>query len=340
MYQPLRIGSLALDGNLFFAPLSGISTVPIRLVAREYGASLVYSEMVKAEGVVRGRMKSGHYLDTHPNEHPVGVQLADADPEALVKAAEVAVERGADLIDLNCGCPVKKVVKTECGAALLKDPPLIGRIIRALRDRVPAAIPVTLKIRIGWNSFNGPEVARIAEDNGAEAVTVHGRTREQLYTGTCNREAIRLVKEAVKIPVIGNGDILTPEDAARMFRETGVDGVMIGRGAVGNPWIFRRTAEHLRGRPAPPPTIDEIRALLLRLLDVMLEVHGEFTAVRMMRKYFGYWTKGVPGARSFRAEANVIDSAPVLREFIAARFGVKRPGDADEDEAAQPLPGE
>ena len=337
MYHPLKIGPLALDGNLFFAPLSGISTVPIRLVAREYGASLVYSEMVKAEGVVRGQMKSGHYLDTHPLEHPIGVQLADADPDALVRAAEVAVERGADLIDLNCGCPVKKIVKTECGAALLRDPPLIGRIIKALRTHVPASIPVTLKIRIGWNAINGPEVAKIAEDNGAQAVTVHGRTREQLYTGVCNREAIRAVKEAVGIPVIGNGDILTPEDAARMFRETGVDAVMIGRGAVGNPWIFRRTAEHLRGNVVPEPSIEEIRTLLLRLLDVMLQVHGEFTAVRMMRKYFGYWTKGVDGARSFRGEANVIEDASELRAFIAARFGVRR-GDADDDDADGDVP--
>jgi tRNA-dihydrouridine synthase B len=330
MFRPLVIGPLRLDGNLVFAPLSGISTIPVRLIAREYGAALVYSEMVKAQGVVRGQAASGHYLDTHPLEHPVGVQLADADPDALVKAAEIAVERGADLIDLNCGCPVKKVVKTECGAALLKDPPLIGRIIKALRTHVPAAIPVTLKIRLGWNAENASEVAKIAEDAGAQAITVHGRTREQLYTGACDRSGIRRVKEAVSIPVIGNGDVLTPEDAKRMFEETGVDGVMIGRGAVGNPWIFRRTAALLRGEAIAPPDVPEIRALLLRLLDVVTLVHGARTGVLMMRKFFGYWTKGVPGARTFRGEANLIEDAAELRAFIATRFGVK-PDGAPED---------
>ena len=195
----------------------------------------------------------------HPLEHPIGVQLADADPAALVEAAALAVERGADLIDLNCGCPVKKVVKTECGAALLKDPPLIGRILAALRDSVPARIPVTLKMRVGWNddALNGPEVARIAEASGAQAITVHGRTREQLYTGSVRLDAIRAVKEAVRIPVIGNGDVLAPEDARAMFEATGCDGVMIGRGAVGNPWIFRRTAALLAGEPCPPaPSLD------------------------------------------------------------------------------------
>lgn len=338
MYRPLQIGPLKLDGNLLFAPLTGISTVPMRLLAREYGAALVYSEMIKAQGVVRGNVKTSHYLDLHPDEHPVGVQLADADPDALVRAAEIALARGADLIDLNCGCPVKKVVKTECGAALLKDPPLIGRIIKALRASVPAHVPVTLKIRIGWDAINGPEVAKIAEDNGAQAVTVHGRTREQLYTGRCDRAAIRRVKEAVRIPVIANGDVLTPEDAKSMLEETGADGVMIGRGAVGHPWIFRRAAAHLRGEPSPAPGVDEIRTLLLRLLDFVVRVHGEYMGVRLMRKFFGYWTKGVPGARSFRAEANVIESRDVLRDFIAARFGHRRPGEDDDaaDEAAQP----
>jgi tRNA-dihydrouridine synthase B len=341
MYRPLRIGPLALDGNLVFAPLSGISTAPIRLVMRRYGAALVYSEMVKAQGVVRGRLKSSHYLDMRPEEKPIGVQLADADPDALTAAAEIAVERGADLIDLNCGCPVKKIVKTECGAALLKDPPLIGRILRALRARVPARVPVTLKIRIGWSAPNGPEVARIAEDSGAQAITVHGRTREQLYTGRCDLDQIRAVKEAVSIPVFGNGDVLTAADAKTMLERTGVDGVMIGRGAVGNPWIFRRAKAVLEGLPEPPPpTIADVRDLLVDLLDAVVLAHGPYQGVRMMRKYFGYWTKGAPGARSFRAEANVIDDAAELRAFIAARFGVKRPGDRDDDDDAVTAPQE
>jgi tRNA-dihydrouridine synthase B len=252
------------------------------------------------------------------------VQLADADPDALVEAARIAVDRGADLIDLNCGCPVKKVVKTECGAALLKDPPLIGRILEAMRAAVPARIPVTLKMRVGWSddALNGPEVARIAEAAGAQAITVHGRTREQLYTGSVRLDAIRAVKEAVTVPVIGNGDILTPEDARAMFEATGCDGVMIGRGAVGNPWIFRRTAALLAGEPVPAePTIPEIRALLLRVLELVVMVHGANHGVLMMRKLIGYWSKGVPGVRQFRAGVMTIGDPEVLREFIEDRFG-------------------
>jgi tRNA-dihydrouridine synthase B len=323
-HHPLTIGTLKLDSNLLFAPLSGISTIPVRLIAREYGAGLVYSEMVKAQGVLRGHPQIRHSLDVHPNEHPMGVQLADADPDALVEAAKMAVDRGADLIDLNCGCPVKKVVKTECGAALLKDPPLIGRILEAMRAAVPAHVPVTLKMRVGWNDedLNGPEVARIAEASGAQAITVHGRTREQLYAGTVRLDAIRAVKEAVSVPVIGNGDILTPGDARAMFEATGCDGVMIGRGAVGNPWIFRRTAALLEGAPVPAePTIAEIKALLLRVLELVVMVHGPHHGVLMMRKLIGYWSKGVPGVRQFRNGVMTISDPEVLRSFVEARFG-------------------
>src|SRR5262245_27514497 len=336
-HRRLAIGALQLDSNLLFAPLSGISTIPIRLIAREYGAGLVFSEMVKAQGIVRGQVGVRHYLDMHELEHPIGVQLADADPGALVEAARIGIDRGADLIDLNCGCPVKKVVKTECGAALLKDPPLIGRILGALRASVPARIPVTLKMRVGWNdeNLNGPEVARVAEMSGADAITVHGRTREQLYTGSVRLDAIRAVKEAVRIPVIGNGDILTPEDARVMFERTGCDGVMIGRGAVGNPWIFRRMAAYLNGEEVrSEPTLAETKALLLRLLDLVVVVHGPVHGVLMMRKLIGYWSKGVPGVRAFRAGVMSITDADELRAFIAGRFGVSSGQDDAEPEAA------
>ncbi len=325
-HHPLTIGPLKLDSNLLFAPLSGISTIPVRLIAREYGAGLVYSEMIKAQGVVRGHVGTKHSLEMHPREHPIGVQLADADPHALVEAARIAVDQGADLIDLNCGCPVKKVVKTECGAALLKDPALIGRILEAMRAAVPARIPVTLKMRVGWNddSLNGPEVARVAEASGAQAITVHGRTREQLYTGKVRLDAIRAVKEAVRVPVIGNGDVLTPEDARTMFEATGCDGVMIGRGAVGNPWIFRRTAALLAGEPVPAqPSIAEIKALLLRVLELVVLVHGRHHGVLMMRKLIGYWTKGIPGVRQVRAGVMSITDADELRDFIEASFGAQ-----------------
>jgi tRNA-dihydrouridine synthase B len=334
LYRPVTIGPLALDGNVFFAPLSGVSTSPVRKLAREFGANLVYSEMIKAQGVVHGNIKSRHYLEMDPDEHPVGVQLADADPKALVEAAHAALDRGADLIDLNCGCPVKKVVKTECGAALLKDPPLIGRIIRELRAAVPDHIPVTLKIRVGWDGLNknGPHVAKIAEDNGAAAVTVHGRTREQLYSGRVDLEMIAKVKAAVSIPVIGNGDILTPEDAKRMLETTGCDGVMVGRGAVGNPWLFGRIRAHLEGRPAPEPGVDEKRKGLVRMLALLCASHGDYTGVRMMRKFVGWFTHGVPGGKRFRGDMMEIEDPAVLAAFIDARFGV-RLGGLDEDEA-------
>jgi nifR3 family TIM-barrel protein len=307
----------------------------VRLIAREFGAGLVFSEMVKAEGVIRGLPTTRHHLDLHPLEHPIGVQLADADPASLVEAARIAVERGADLVDLNCGCPVKKVVRTECGAALLKDPALIGKIISAMRRTTPDRVPVTLKVRVGWNdaSLNAPEVARIAEANGAAAITVHGRTREQLYAGSVRLDAIRAVKEAVGIPVIGNGDVQTPEDARRMFEQTGCDGVMIGRGAVGNPWLFRRTAAYLESGAAPqPPTIAEVRTLLLRVLDLVVLVHGPVRGVLMMRKLIGYWCKGVAGVREFRSGVMTLTDPVALRAFIGRSFGV--PGDAGAADAS------
>ncbi|MEN6621981.1 MAG: tRNA dihydrouridine synthase DusB, partial [Smithella sp.] len=228
----------SLSGKVFLAPLAGISNLPFRLIARSFGCALAYTEMISANGLIRNTEKTYEYLKTCAEDKPLGMQIFGADPQLMAKAACIAVEHGADLIDINMGCPVKKVVKTGAGATLMKDPNLVARIVAAVKKAIP--VPVTVKIRSGWNrsSINAVEIARIAEDSGANAVTVHARTADQGYSGTADWQVIASVKEALRIPVIGNGDIWHPQDAVRMIEQTSCDIVMVGRGALGNPWIF------------------------------------------------------------------------------------------------------
>ena len=317
----LKIGTVELENNVILGPMAGVTDLPFRLVCREQGAGLVCMEMVSAKAVFYGNRNTKELLQVNPGERPVSLQLFGSDPEVLSDIAARLEEGPYDLFDLNMGCPVPKVVKNGEGSALMKDPKLVERIlssmVRALKK------PVTVKIRKGFNdeSVNAVEIARIAEGCGAAAVAVHGRTREQYYSGKADWEIIRQVKEAVSIPVIGNGDVDSPEAAKRMLAETGCDGVMVARGAKGNPWIFKRITEYLEtGRIPPKPSREEVKAMMLRHGEMMVEFKGEAAAMREMRKHVAWYTAGWPHSAALRNDINAVETMEALRELIETRM--------------------
>ena len=317
----LKIGTVELENNVILGPMAGVTDLPFRLLCREQGAGLVCMEMVSAKAVFYGNRNTKELLQVNPGERPVSLQLFGSDPEVLSDIAARREEGPYDLFDLNMGCPVPKVVKNGEGSALMKDPKLVERIlssmVRALKK------PVTVKIRKGFNdeSVNAVEIARIAEGCGAAAVAVHGRTREQYYSGKADWEIIRQVKEAVSIPVIGNGDVDSPEAAKRMLAETGCDGVMVARGAKGNPWIFKRITEYLEtGRIPPKPSREEVKAMMLRHGEMMVEFKGEAAAMREMRKHVAWYTAGWPHSAALRNDINAVETMEVLRELIETRM--------------------
>ena len=317
----LKIGTVELENNVILGPMAGVTDLPFRLLCREQGAGLVCMEMVSAKAVFYGNRNTKELLQVNPGERPVSLQLFGSDPEVLSDIAARLEEGPYDLFDLNMGCPVPKVVKNGEGSALMKDPKLVERIlssmVRALKK------PVTVKIRKGFNdeSVNAVEIARIAEGCGAAAVAVHGRTREQYYSGKANWEIIRQVKEAVSIPVIGNGDVDSPEAAKRMLAETGCDGVMVARGAKGNPWIFKRITEYLEtGRIPPKPSREEVKAMMLRHGEMMVEFKGEAAAMREMRKHVAWYTAGWPHSAALRNDINAVETMEALRELIETRM--------------------
>lgn len=317
----LKIGTVELENNVILGPMAGVTDLPFRLLCREQGAGLVCMEMVSAKAVFYGNRNTKELLQVNPGERPVSLQLFGSDPEILSDIAARLEEGPYDLFDLNMGCPVPKVVKNGEGSALMKDPKLVERIlssmVRALKK------PVTVKIRKGFNdeSVNAGEIARIAEGCGAAAVAVHGRTREQYYSGKADWEIIRQVKEAVSIPVIGNGDVDSPEAAKRMLAETGCDGVMVARGAKGNPWIFKRITEYLEtGRIPPKPSREEVKAMMLRHGEMMVEFKGEAAAMREMRKHVAWYTAGWPHSAALRNDINAVETMEVLRELIETRM--------------------
>lgn len=311
------IGSFKPGIPFVLAPLAGISDAPMRRICSDFGAALTYTEMISGKGLMYGDKNTGKLLHTYEDEGPVAVQIFGSDPDVISFAADkLAGERFA-VFDINMGCPVPKVVKNGEGSALLKNPELAGRIVEAAV--AAAGKPVTAKIRIGWNetSINAVEMAKVLEQAGASAVAVHGRTREQFYQGQADWSVIRSVKEAVRIPVIGNGDVFTADDALKMMDETGCDMVMIARGALGNPWIFRELKAAWEGRELPPPATKEEKAdVLLKHFRDLLELKGEYAAVREMRKFIGWYIKGLPGAAGFRREVNQIVKAEELEERI------------------------
>lgn len=313
----LKIGTIELDNPFVLAPLAGITDLPMRRLAKEQGAAMVFSEMISAKGLWYKDKNTERLLATEPEESPLMYQLFGSEPEIMAYAARALKDRGNAGIDINMGCPVPKVVKNGEGSALLKTPDLLYDIVKAVVDN--AGKPVTGKIRIGWDedSINAVEIAKAIEAAGAAAVSVHGRTRMQYYSGNADWDMIRQVKEAVNIPVFGNGDVFTGEDAIRLMDETGCDGVMIARGALGNPWIFRDAIALWKGEEKPPaPTTEEKIRMMLRHLEDLSAHKSEYAAVREMRKHVGWYLKGVHGSAAIRREVNTINDMNVLRETL------------------------
>jgi nifR3 family TIM-barrel protein len=326
----MRIGNLKLESNLILAPMAGITNLPFRLMAKEEGCGLVFSEMVSAIALVRNSRKTKDLLRSDPDEGPLAVQLFGSEPEILAEAARIVEGEGADVLDVNMGCPAKKVVSTGAGSALLKDPLKIKRVIEAVRKAV--TIPFTVKIRSGWDlkSINYLEIGRIAEECGADAITLHSRTTAQGFGGRSDWSHIAELKRALRIPVIGNGDVKTPEDAKRMLDETGCDAVMIGRGALGNPWIFSRALVYLEeGTVPPPPSEEEILSAMKMHIEGLVDLIGGRGAVREFRKHIGWYTKGLPHSSDFRKTAIRIENPDGLLDEMDSYFETLRVSEND-----------
>ena len=313
----LQIGNVKLENNLILAPMAGVTDLPFRVLCREEGCGLLYTEMVSAKAILYKNKNTKELLEVDPSERPIAVQLFGSDPQILGAIAHQIEDGPYDLIDLNMGCPVPKVAGNGEGSALMKNPKLVEEILSTMVRSVKK--PVTVKFRKGFDDehVNAVEIAKIAESCGVSAVAVHGRTREQYYSGTADWDIIRQVKEAVSIPVIGNGDIFTPQDAKRCLEETGCDGLMIGRGARGNPWIFKRTAHYLEtGELLAEPTGAEIGEMILRHARMQVKMKGEYIGMKEMRKHVAWYTAGLPHSASMRRASNELETLEQLENLL------------------------
>jgi tRNA-dihydrouridine synthase B len=310
----LRIGSVDVDPPLILAPMAGITDQYFRRILKRIGGvGLVSMEFISSEGLTRGSARTQSLMRFHPEERPLAIQIYGSDPSRMSDAAAVVEELGADIVDVNMGCPANKILKGCSGAALMGDLGTAGRILRACRDRVK--IPLTVKFRLGLDGprSNYLELGRLCQDSGVDAVALHARTARQMFTGRADWGTIRRLKESLSIPVSGNGDILAPGDAPAMLRETGCDGVMIGRAAVQNPWIFRQTAALLRGEEVPPVTLEERREMILGHFRLLRDQEEERFALHKIRTFTGWYTHGLPNGRRLRQK---ISSLPTVDSFI------------------------
>lgn len=317
LLRPLTIGGVTLENNLILAPMAGVTDLPFRLLCGEQGAGLAGMEMVSAKAIMYGNKNTEGLLAIDPEEGAVSLQLFGSDPKIVSEMAKRIEERPFAVLDINMGCPVPKIVNNGEGSALMREPKLAGEIIAATAKAIDK--PVTVKIRKGFDEdhVNAVEMAKIAEDAGAAAVAVHGRTREQFYGGEADWEIIARVKEAVSIPVIGNGDVVDGKSAEKLLVETGCDGVMIGRAARGNPWLFGQIAAFLEGRgEVTQPSLEEKKEMILRHAGLQMRVKGEYTGVREMRKHLSWYTAGMPGSAKLRGIVNQAESFAEIERLV------------------------
>jgi tRNA-dihydrouridine synthase B len=322
LLKPINVGPVRIDAPVILAPMTGVTDLPFRRMVKRYGAGLTVSEMIASQAMIRETRQSLQKSLWDPTEEPVSLQLAGCEPRVMAEAAKLNEQRGAAIIDINMGCPVRKVVNGDAGSALMRDLPLAAKLIEATVKAV--TLPVTLKMRMGWDhaSLNAPELARIAEDLGVKMITVHGRTRCQLYKGEADWAFVRRVKEAVSLPVIVNGDICSIADSSEALRQSGADGVMIGRGAYGRPWLIGQVMSELSGGGhRPDPSLDEQLSTMLEQYDDMLRLYGTQTGANLARKHIGWYTKGLPGSAEMRNRVSQQDDptivARMLQDFYA-----------------------